>query len=118
MEVGQALLDQQVIDRSGQQMGKVDGVLIELRKGQPPRVSSLVIGGGTAAQRLHPGFGRWLLRWRRRWGPRDDQPLEVPWSKVLKIGVDVKVDLEAEQTPALAWEHWIRRCIIGRIPGA
>jgi hypothetical protein len=51
-------------------------------------------------------------------GPKNDQPLEVPWSKVLKIGVDVKVDLDAEQTPATAWEHWIRQHIIGRIPGA
>jgi hypothetical protein len=42
----------------------------------------------------------------------------VPWSKVLKIGVDVKVDLEAERTSALAWEHWVRRHILGRIPGA
>jgi sporulation protein YlmC with PRC-barrel domain len=118
MEVGQVLLDQQVIDRNGEQMGKVDGVLIELRKSGPPRVAALVIGGGTAARRLHPGFARWLMRWRRRWGPTSDQPLEVPWSKVLKIGVDVKVDLDAEHTAALAWDHWVRRNIIGRIPGA
>jgi sporulation protein YlmC with PRC-barrel domain len=118
MELGQALLDQQVTDRKGEQMGKVDGVVIELRKGKPPRIAALVIGGGTAAERLHSGWGARLLRWRRRWGPRDDRPLEVPWSKVLKIGVDVKVDLEAERTPALAWEHWVRDHIIGRIPGA
>jgi hypothetical protein len=37
---------------------------------------------------------------------------------VLKIGVDVKVDLEADRTTALAWEHWVRDHIIGRIPGA
>jgi hypothetical protein len=37
---------------------------------------------------------------------------------VLKIGVDVKVDLEAERTQALAWEHWVRDHLIGRIPGA
>lgn len=118
MHVGQALLDQQVIDRNCEQMGKVDGVVLELRKGKQPRVFSLVIGGGTAARRLHPGFARWLVRWRCKWGPKDDHPMEVPWSKVLKIGVDVKVDLEAEHTPALAWEHWVRRHIIGRIPGA
>jgi sporulation protein YlmC with PRC-barrel domain len=118
MQVGQALLDQQVIDRNCEQMGKIDGVVIELRQGKPPRVFSLVIGGGTAARRVHPGFAHWLLRWRRRWGPKDDRATEVPWSKVLKIGVDVKVDLEAERTPALAWEHWVRRHIIGRIPGA
>jgi sporulation protein YlmC with PRC-barrel domain len=118
MLVGQALLDQQVVDRHCEQMGKVDGVMVELRKGEPPRISSLVIGGGTAARRLHRGFARRLLRWGRRWGPQDWRPLEVPWSKVLKIGVDVKVDLDAEHTPALAWEHWIRRYIIARIPGA
>jgi sporulation protein YlmC with PRC-barrel domain len=118
MELGQAVLDQQVTDRQGKQMGKVDGVVVELRKNQPPRVAALVIGGGTAASRVHIGWGRWLLRFRRRWGPAGDEPLEIPWSKVLKIGVDVKVDLESERTSALAWEDWVRRHIIGRIPGS
>jgi sporulation protein YlmC with PRC-barrel domain len=118
MELGQALLDQQVTDRKGELMGKVDGVIVELRKATPPRLAALLIGGGTAAERVHPGWARWLRRWRRGWGPQDDEPLEVPWSKVLKIGVDVKVDLEAERTSALAWEHWIRDRIINRIPGA
>jgi sporulation protein YlmC with PRC-barrel domain len=118
MHLGQAVLDQQVIDRKGELMGKVDGIILEVRQGNPPRVARLVIGGGTAARRVHPGFAAWLLSWRRRWGPKDDQPLEVPWSKVLKIGMDVKLDLDAERTPALAWEHWVRDHIIGRLPGA
>jgi sporulation protein YlmC with PRC-barrel domain len=117
MELG-FLLDQQVVDRKGELMGKVDGILLHLSPGKPPRVASLVIGGGTAARRLHPRFAAWLLRWRHRWGPTDDKPLEVPWSQVLKIGIDVKVDLDAEGTPALAWEHWVRDRLIGRIPGA
>jgi sporulation protein YlmC with PRC-barrel domain len=118
MELGRDILDQQVIDRKCELMGKVDGIVLELPDGKPPRVTRLVIGGGTAARRIHPGFADWLLRWRRRWGPKDDEPLEVPWSKVLKIGIDVKVDLDAEHTSALAWEHWVRERIIGRIPGA
>jgi len=118
MELGFEVLDQQVIDRSGELMGKVDGIMLELREGKPPRVASLVIGGGTAARRVHPGLAEWLLRWRRRWGPKDDQPLKVPWSKVLKIGIDVQVDVDAKRTPAWAWENWLRDYIIGRIPGA
>src|SRR6476620_4394859 len=73
VELGREILDQQVIDRKGELMGKVDGIVVELRKGQPPRVARLVIGGGTAARRLHPRFGAWLVRWRRRWGPTNDE---------------------------------------------
>jgi sporulation protein YlmC with PRC-barrel domain len=118
MDLGRAILDQQVIDSKCELMGKVDGIVLELQDGKPPRVARLVIGGGTAARRVHPRFAAWLVRWRRRWGPQNDQPLEVPWAKVRKIGVDVRVDLEAERTTTLAWEHWIRDHIIGRIPGA
>jgi sporulation protein YlmC with PRC-barrel domain len=118
MDLGQALLDQQLLDRNCALMGKVDGIMLEIREGKPPRIARLVIGGGTAVRRIHPRLAAWLLRWRRGWGPKDDEPLQVPWSQVLKIGVDVKVDLEAESTAALAWEHWIRDHIIGRIPGA
>jgi len=118
MQLGQALLDQQVVDRNGQLMGKVDGIVLEVRAGKPPRVARLIIGGGTAAHRVHPRWGAWLLRWRRRWGPANDRPYEIPWSAVRKIGVDVKVDVAAEDTPAFSWEHWVRDRIIGRIPGA
>lgn len=118
MELALEVLDQQVSDRNGELMGKVDGIRLELRPGKPPRVASLVIGGGTAARRVHPRLADWLLRWGRRWGPKEQQPLEVPWSKVLKIGIDVQVDLDAQRTTAWAWESWVRRHIIGRIPGA
>jgi sporulation protein YlmC with PRC-barrel domain len=118
MNLGQAVLDQQVIDRNGELMGKVDGVVLELRKGKPPRVAHLVIGGGTAARRVHRGFGAWLMRWRRQVGPKNDEPLEVPWSKVMKIGIDVQVDVDVKRTSAWAWEKWVHDHIIGRIPGA
>jgi sporulation protein YlmC with PRC-barrel domain len=118
MKLGLDVLDQQLIDRNGELMGKVDGITLEVREGKPPRVASLVIGGCTATRRIHPRLADWLLRWRRRWGPREDQPLVVPWSKVLKIGIDVQVDVDAKHTSAWAWENWLRDHIIGRIPGA
>ena len=118
MELGLEVLDQQVSDRNGELMGKVDGILLELRPGKPPRVAHLVIGGGTAVRRVSPRLAGWLMRLSRRWGPKELQPLEVPWSKVLKIGIDVQVDLDAKRTPAWAWESWVICHIIGRIPGA
>ncbi|WP_272913993.1 hypothetical protein [Nostoc punctiforme] len=34
------------------------------------------------------------------------------------VGIDVEVEIEADATPALASEKWLREHIIGRIPGA
>jgi sporulation protein YlmC with PRC-barrel domain len=118
MELGAVVLDQHVIDRNGIPMGRVDGVVLQLRAGRPPRVARIVVGGPTLLRRISPVLAGWTERWRRRWGPSERGGIEVPWSKVIKVGIDVKVDLAAEQTPALAWERWVRERIIGRIPGA
>ncbi|MFL5494252.1 MAG: hypothetical protein ACJ8DC_07710 [Gemmatimonadales bacterium] len=118
MELGASVLDQQVRDRNGVPMGRVDGVVLELRPGRPPRVSRLVVGGPTLLRRISSALAGRAERWRRRWGPKEQGGMEVPWSKVITVGIDVKLDLEAESTPAMAWERWVRERIIGRIPGA
>jgi sporulation protein YlmC with PRC-barrel domain len=113
MELGREVLDQQVIDARGIHMGKVDGVILSLGDG-PARVSALVIGGTTLLWRIHAGLARWVERRRGGQGHVD----RIPWDQVMKIGVDIKVNFEAERSPALHWERWVRDRIIGRIPGA
>jgi sporulation protein YlmC with PRC-barrel domain len=116
MDIGREILDQQLVDRSGINIGKVDGVVLELRDGLPPRVAAVLTGGHLLAHRLHPRIEAWARRLTRGWGPQAHDPVRIPWSQVKKIGVDVKVDIEAHHvTP---WEDWIRDHIIGRIPGA
>jgi sporulation protein YlmC with PRC-barrel domain len=114
MELGREVLDQQVIDARGQQMGKVDGIVLELRPGEHARVTHVVVGGTTLLWRVNRRLAAWV---ERRWGG-EDHAAHIPWRQVVKIGVDVKVDLEAERSPALRWERWIRDHVIGRIPGA
>ena len=116
MDIGRQILDQQLVDRSGVNIGKVDGIVLELRNDAPPRVAALLTGGHLLARRLHPRVESWAARLTRGWGPRADHALRIPWSKVRKIGVEVKVDIEAEG--AVPWEHWVRDHIISRIPGA
>ena len=116
MDIGRQILDQQLVDRNGRDIGKVDGIVLELRDGAPPRISALLTGGHLLAWRLHPRIERWARRLTRGWGPRHHEPLRIPWSKVKKIGVDVRVDIAADE--AMPWEHWVRDRIIGRIPGA
>ena len=116
MEIGRQILDQQLVDRNNIDVGIVDGIVLELREGEPPRIAALLTGGHILAHRLHPAIEH-LMKWiARRWGPRAHEPLRISWSKVMKIGIDVKVDIAADE--AMPWEHWVRDHIIRRIPGA
>ena len=116
MELGRQVLDQQLVDRSDINMGKVDGLVLELREGRLPRVSAILTGGHLLARRLHPrleSLARWLTRGS---DPGRMEPVRIPWEKVMKIGVDVKVDVSADE--GSPWEHWVRDHILCRIPGA
>src|SRR3982750_2280149 len=111
MEIGRQILDQQLVDRSDLNIGKVDGVVLELRDDQPPRIVAVLTGGHLLARRLHPRIERWVSRLTRRRGPaRRAEPIRIPWAKVKKIGVDVKVDVAADEM--MHWEHWVRDHIL------
>jgi sporulation protein YlmC with PRC-barrel domain len=116
MELGRQVLDQQLVDRSELNIGKVDGIVLQLRDGAPPRVAAILTGGHLLAHRLHPSIERWARRLTRRWGPEKTNPARIPWSRVMKIGVDVKVDIAGDEV--MPWEHWVRDHIVRRIPGA
>jgi hypothetical protein len=114
MELGLTVLDQQVIDRHEHPMGKVDGIVLELRPGEPARVTHIVVGGTTLLWRVHRGLARWVERRRGA----DGRMAMIPWNRVLRVGIDVKVDVDSEQSPAVYWERWVRDHVIRRIPGA
>jgi sporulation protein YlmC with PRC-barrel domain len=117
MDVIRDVLDNQLVDRNQRKMGKVDGIVIELRENQPPRLSYLETGAITLARRLHPRLEHWVAAWQTKWGAKRSEPFRIPWSKVRDIGIDVEVDLDAEETAALAYEQWLRENIVKRIPG-
>jgi sporulation protein YlmC with PRC-barrel domain len=112
MRIGSEVLDQQAVDAGGRLMGKVDGVALRL-DGDTAEIAAVLIGGATLLWRISPRLARWAER--RRWTTATTR---IPWSKVRKIGVDVKLEVEAERTPAFRWERWVRDRVIGRIPGA
>ncbi|MDQ6652492.1 MAG: hypothetical protein M3Y84_07085 [Acidobacteriota bacterium] len=111
-------LDTQVVDRNDCNMGKCDGIVMNTEGAGQPEITHIEIGTVTLARRVHPRFGRWVEALAKRWGVADRDPFRVPWSKVVVTGVTVTVGVDAEETSALAWERWLRRNVIGRIPGA
>ncbi|HKR00575.1 MAG TPA: hypothetical protein VJT09_07870 [Pyrinomonadaceae bacterium] len=112
------VLDNQLVDREKQPMGKADGIVLVLRKGKPPRLAHIEVGVGTVAHRFSEGLGKFVERLGRRWGVRRGKPCRIPWERVRHVGIDVELDVDAEETTALDWEKWIARKIVGRIPGS
>jgi hypothetical protein len=113
------VLDKQLIDRHNEKMGKVDGLVMSMREGEPPRIAFVEVGAITLARRLHPRLGKWVARWCA-WcgGARHAEPFRIPWSKLTLTGNDATVGLDSEETPIQDWQKWLRRNLIGRIPGA
>jgi hypothetical protein len=117
MELVRDCLDKQLDDSSKRRMGRVDGIILVLEENRAPRVAYIEVGVTTLMNRLSVRVGRVVARWMRNRGIPAD-PFRIPWGK-LKIGLNqVIADVEAEKSPALEWELWLRKRVIGRIPGA
>lgn len=111
------VLDNQMMDREKCPMGKVDGIILVLRKDKPPRLAYLEVGTSTLAHRLSKRLGKFAERVGRKWGVRGGEPYRIPWTKVGHVGIDVEVDLEAKETPVMDWEKWLNEHVVSRIPG-
>ena len=117
MDLIRDCLDKQVEDRFKRRMGRVDGIILELETGRPPRVAFVELGVTTLMNRLSKRLGKVVARLLKRFDISPD-PYRIAWGKI-KVGLNiVHADVEAEKTPALECELWLRKKVIGRIPGA
>lgn len=116
LELVHEVLDQQIIDREKRNVGKVDGIVIELRENAAPRVHHLDVGTTVALRRVSNRLANWYdaIRKRRAHAP----PFEIPWSKVGRVDITVQVDIDATKSEAYHFERWLRDHFIARIPGA
>jgi sporulation protein YlmC with PRC-barrel domain len=117
MRIVRDVLDKKLIDSANCEMGRVDGITLELREGEAPRLVSLEMGGEILAARV----ARWVTaptKWvADRLGPRRGV-VRIDWAHVKRMGRDLHLDIAAADTQALAWEHWLIDKLIGRIPGS
>ena len=91
--VAHRLLDEQILDSEGRRCGRVDD--IELR-GNPPRITALLVGEGLYPRRLPVrlrGLAR-RLSGPERWGAN---ALRIPWEEVDEIGASVILRGKAEE---------------------
>jgi len=118
VELVRDVLDKQILDQQKVKVGKVDGLVIALRKGRAPRVIALELGVVTTTSRIHRGLGRWVASIERRLGIAKSEPARILFEHVTHTGIDVEIDIDAKRTGALKWEDWLRDHVIGPIPGS
>ncbi|HEX3251884.1 MAG TPA: hypothetical protein VHS05_20780 [Pyrinomonadaceae bacterium] len=117
MELMRDCLDKQLDDHNKRRMGRVDGIILDIEEGRQPQVAYVEVGVRTLLNRLSPRFANMVAGGLKTLGV-SIEPYRIAWSKV-KVGLNnVVVEVEAEKTPALEWELWLRKKVIGRIPGA
>ena len=117
MDLVRDVMDQKLLDREECEMGRVDGLVMQLGERSQPRITHIQMGGTTPWMRLHPVFARLATRLAQMWGPKRKEPVRIPWSRVTSVGRDIKLDVGVRETGAIDWEIWIARHIIERIPG-
>lgn len=111
MKLVSEVLDKRLLDREKKQVGRVDGVIIELRDDQPPRVAAIESGFATAAARVSERWSRFAAAIGKRLGVRKTPRYRIGWEKVRDVGFDIEVDVDGEHSPLMAWERWLRRHI-------
>lgn len=118
MHLVRDVLDKKLVDRNNREMGRIDGMLLHYPENGPPRMVQLEIGGEILAARV----ANWLVpvtRWLASvWGPRRERVVAINWKNVVNVERDIHLDIDADETQALAWEHWLADNVIGRIPGS
>jgi hypothetical protein len=113
------LLDVQLMDRNQRRIGRVDGVLLELRDNQPPRVVAMDVGPITLVRRVSPTLSRWLRALAIRWLPVSLRSVQLPLTLFRDVGVDIELDVDAQaDRRLLRVEKWLTRHIVGHLPGA
>ncbi len=104
------VLDQQVIDCMQRKSGKVDGLALEIREGEPPRVAFLEMGLDVLARRLSRRLEKLVQRFTHG--------IQIPWSKVAKVEISVELSADITDYSEFTAESWLRDHVVGRIPGS
>jgi hypothetical protein len=117
MDVVRDVLDELVVDRNGHEMGRVDGIVLEQRAGQPPRLGAILIGPAALGYRIHPRLGRVVKAIEERFGVSRGRPVQIPFDKVEIDDRKLKALLTIEETAADVVEQWLRRWVRA-VPGS
>lgn len=117
MDLVRDVLDKGLVDGNGQEMGRVDRVVLHIQDGAPPRVAAIEVGPAVLAARVGPALGRWGAGLEHAFGVDQGRPVRISFREVLDITDQVKVDVAFGETAAATVEQRLRRRLAS-IPGS
>ncbi len=121
LSANDALLDRQIFDMNGDQVGRVDDIeLTEPPDGGAPVLTALLCGPTAFGPRMGGRLGTWWLSIGRRLRANDDPyPNRIPISMVERVEpTGITLSVSRDQLDADRLRDWVRDKIIGRIPGS
>jgi hypothetical protein len=118
LDLARDVLDKLLVDKNGREFGRVDGLLIHLRQGRPPRVGEIEVGTYTVLRRINRPAGEWLARRLERLSPVSLQSARLPFERFKHRGTHIEVPIDAEENERLMpGEKWLREHIVKKLPG-
>ena len=116
--VGFDLLDRQIVDRDGQDVGKVDDVEFRLGDDGVPYLTALLVGPHALGPRLGGWLGRFVAGVAGRLDRERPGPIRIPYDQVDHVDSAVHLKIRRELLPEPLLEEWLRDHVIERIPGS
>lgn len=71
------VLDEQLQDVDGESAGRIDGIVLELRDGRPPRIAYLEVSPVTLLARFSVPLATWYARFDRKLGVGRGVPFRI-----------------------------------------
>jgi hypothetical protein len=118
-DAGLHLLDRQIVDRDEAPVANVDDLELTERADGRLAVTALLVGPGALGPRVGGRLGRWTVAiWRRLRPDVDPSPGRIDAALVTGTDSAVHISAAVGELRLDGLERWLRRYVIGRIPGA
>jgi sporulation protein YlmC with PRC-barrel domain len=112
------LLDRQILDRDGQDVGKVDDVEFQIDEHGTPYLTALLVGPHALGPRLGGRLGRLVTGIAHCLDRDRPGPIRIPYDAVERLDSAVHLNIRRELLPEPKLEAWLREHVIARIPGS
>ena len=117
MQLIREVLDMPLCDADDIPIGRVDGIVVDLRDGEPPRLVAIEVGPITLLRRFSFRLAAWYAKLDRHFGPGRGVPYRIAWSRIAVKAVMVQANVKCKDTPINAVEDWLTEHVVKHLPG-